>query len=204
MIKRVIFDIDGTLITGVNFSPYISAALKLYGISDPGKTKKFISNIENYENTHRRYNRDLYLGFFSEKLEVKLNHDFLKILFMQLRYAVPKNCEKIRNVLFHLQKEYELVLLSNYFEESQRNRLATMGINHYFSEYHGENATKPNESSYKSSQGRHKPSECLIIGDNSKLDIAIPKSLGFKTLHVSETGDVKSVTEISSSLISKL
>lgn len=40
--------------------------------------------------------------------------------------------------------DYELVLLSNYFEESQRNRLTAMRINDYFSEYYGEKIIKPN------------------------------------------------------------
>ena len=32
MIKRIIFDIDGTLITGVDFSSYVANTLKKYGI----------------------------------------------------------------------------------------------------------------------------------------------------------------------------
>ena len=76
--------------------------------------------------------------------------------------------------------DYELVLLFNYFEESQRNRLTAMGINDYFSEYYGEKITKLNELSYRSSQGLYKPCECVIVGDDKKLDIDIPKTLGFR------------------------
>ena len=46
MIKRIIFDIDGTLITGVDFSSYVANTLKKYGIEDLEKTKQFLLNIK--------------------------------------------------------------------------------------------------------------------------------------------------------------
>lgn len=48
MIKRIIFDIDGTLITGVDFSSYVANTLKKYGIEDLEKTKQFLLNIKEY------------------------------------------------------------------------------------------------------------------------------------------------------------
>lgn len=48
------------------------------------------------------------------------------------------------------------------------------------------------------------PCECLIIGDNKKLDIDIPKSLGFKTIYVNNDGDIDSVEKLSVQLIKKL
>lgn len=49
MIKRIIFDIDGTLITGVDFSSYVANTLKKYGIEDIEKTKQFLSYINYYK-----------------------------------------------------------------------------------------------------------------------------------------------------------
>ena len=45
MIKRIIFDIDGTLITGVDFSSYVANTLKKYGIEDIEKTKQFLLDV---------------------------------------------------------------------------------------------------------------------------------------------------------------
>lgn len=202
MVKRIIFDIDGTLITGVNFSCYVTNALKKYSINDLEKTKIFLSNIKEYENIHNTYNRDLYLDFFSDKLGIKLDYSFLEIFFEELKYAVPKNNEGIKTMLESLN-DYELVLLSNYFEESQRNRLTTMGINNFFSEYYGERIIKPNELAYIESCGIYKPYECVIVGDDKKLDIDIPKSLGFNTIYVNKDGDIKTVEELSLKLIKK-
>ena len=203
MIKRIIFDIDGTLITGVDFSSYVANTLKKYGIEDIEKTKQFLLNIKEYEKTYNSYDRNLYLKFFSNKLGCELNNHFLEIFFQELRKAIPENAEKIKSMLAAIN-EYELVLLSNYFEESQRNRLTAMGINDYFSEYYGESIIKPNELDYRQAQGIYQPSECVIVGDDKRLDIDVPKSLGFKTIYVNENGDIKRVEELSPRLIKKL
>lgn len=55
-----------------------------------------------------------------------------------------------------------------------------------------------------SAKGNHLPEECLIVGNDKKLDIDIPKSLGFKTLYVNENGDINSVEMISPRLIKRL
>ena len=203
MIKRIIFDIDGTLITGVDFSSYVANTLKKYGIEDVEKTKQFLLNIKEYEKTYNSYDRNLYLKFFGDKLGCELDNHFLEIFFQELRKAIPENAEKIKSMLAAMN-EYELVLLSNYFEESQRNRLTAMGINDYFSEYYGESIIKPNELAYRQALGIYQPSECVIIGDDKRLDIDVPKSLGFKTIYVNENGDIKRVEELSPKLIKKL
>lgn len=203
MIKRIIFDIDGTLITGVDFSSYVANTLKKYGIEDIEKTKQFLLNIKEYEKTYNSYDRNLYLKFFGDKLGCELDNHFLEIFFQELRKAIPENAEKIKSMLAAMN-EYELVLLSNYFEESQRNRLTAMGINDYFSEYYGESIIKPNELSYRQAQGIYQPSECVIVGDDKRLDIDVPKSLGFKTIYVNENGDIKKVEELFPRLIKKL
>ncbi len=203
MIKRIIFDIDGTLITGVDFSSYVANTLKKYGIEDVEKTKQFLLNIKEYEKTYNSYDRNLYLKFFGDKLGCELDNHFLEIFFQELRKAIPENAEKIKSMLAAMN-EYELVLLSNYFEESQRNRLTAMGINDYFSEYYGENIIKPNELAYRQALGIYQPSECVIVGDDKRLDIDVPKSLGFKTIYVNENGDIKRVEELSPRLIKKL
>lgn len=203
MIKRIIFDIDGTLITGVDFSSYVANTLKKYGIEDIEKTKQFLLNIKEYEKTYNSYDRNLYLKFFCDKLGCELDNHFLEIFFQELRKAIPENAEKIKSMLAAMN-EYELVLLSNYFEESQRNRLTAMGINDYFSEYYGESIIKPNELAYRQAQEIYQPSECVIVGDDKRLDIDVPKSLGFKTIYVNENGDIKRVEELSPRLIKKL
>lgn len=202
MIKRIIFDIDGTLIKGVNFKQYISNTLKQYGIDDIEQTSKFIANIKTYEEKNSYYDKKLYLEHFSNVLGVQLQNAFLEIFFNELKNAVPKDSTKVKEMLDSLT-DYELVLLSNYFEESQRNRLTTMGINDYFTEYYGEKIIKPNIEVYNQAKGIYTPQECVIVGDDKILDIEIPQSLGFKTIYVNEFGNVKTVEEITPQLVKK-
>ena len=203
MIKRIIFDIDGTLITGINFYPVVLRTLQRYGINDVSKAQTFINNIKQYENTYGYYAKNEYLSFFSEKLGVHLDDAFLNYFFDELKTAVPPDNRRLYEILASL-KGYELVLLSNYFEESQRNRLRTMGINDFFTEYHGEKRVKPHIEAYLSAAGPYKPSECLIIGDDKELDINIPSRLGFNTLYVHADGDIKHINDLSLEMIKRI
>lgn len=203
MIKRIIFDIDGTLITDVDFASSVRTSMKRYGIEDLNKAKEFLINISEYEKQYRYYDKDLYLKFFSEKLSINFDYEFLKIFFAELKNAIPSNSDKIKFMLSSLN-EYDLVLLSNYFEESQRNRLTAMGINDFFKEYYGEKIIKPNLQSYILASGKYNPSECLIVGDDKKLDIEVPSQLGFNVLWVNIDGDIRSVEDITPDLIKSL
>jgi HAD superfamily hydrolase (TIGR01509 family) len=195
MIKRLIFDIDGTLITNVDLKEAIKRALNKYNILEDYKVDLYIDNIKIYEETYNKYDRELYLNYFSKVLGTTLKSDFLDILFNELKKTVPKDNKKLITVLESLSN-YQLVLLSNYFEESQRNRLEAMGINKYFSEYYGEELVKPNKEIYLKALGNNKNSQCVIIGDNKLLDIDIPKSLGIKTIYINKDGDLDSVLEL--------
>lgn len=149
MIKRLIFDIDGTLITGVNFDKAIETSLLEYGIFSEENKKKFINAIPTYENEHSEYEQNQYLQYFSKILEHNLDEKFLNILFKNLEtYAIPDNNQKLIETIDKLSKKYELILLSNYFEKSQRNRLEHIGINKYFSEYYGEKICKPDKKAF--------------------------------------------------------
>lgn len=95
MIKRITFDIDGTLITGVDFSSYVANTLKKYGIEDIEKTKQFLLNIKEYEKTYNSYDRNLYLKFFGDKLGCELDNHFLEIFFQELKKQFLKMLKKL-------------------------------------------------------------------------------------------------------------
>ena len=186
MIKRLIFDIDGTLIRGVNFKEAITNTMKEFGIYSDQNLEKFLDAINTYENNYDNYNKKDYLYYFENQLGIRLKENFLDSYFHNLRYVIPKEFQDIKETILYLSKKHELVLLSNYFEESQRNRLEEMGINQYFKEYYGQNKIKPYKEAYMSASGNYLPSECIIIGDNIELDINIPAQLGFNTILISD------------------
>lgn len=149
MIKRLIFDIDGTLITGVSFDEAIkNSLLEQWFFSEENK-QKFIYAISTYENNHSEYEPKQYLQYFSQVLGYQLDKDFLDTFFRNLGlYAIPDDNKKLIETIEKLSKKYELVLLSNYFEKSQRGRLEHIGIDKYFTEYYGEKICKPNRQAF--------------------------------------------------------
>ncbi len=146
MIKRLIFDIDGTLITGTTFDKAIKESFLKYNIFSEKNMQRFLDAMKTYEDNYNEYEKNQYLYHFSKALDYQLDNDFLDIFFKNLvKYAIPKINQELIKKIDHLSKKYELVLLSNYFEKSQRGRLEKIGINKYFSEYYGEKIRKPNK-----------------------------------------------------------
>lgn len=213
MIKRLIFDVDGTLITDVNFIPCIEATLKKLGFYSEENVRLFLEAISSYEKAFNSYNNADYISYFGNALGVKLDDCFLNIFFDELKTCVPLENKKIKATIRMLAQNYELVLLTNYFKESQLNRLCTMGIGNLFSECYGEELIKPNDEVYLQACGNHKPNECIMIGDDPYLDIEKAQKLGMNTILVNSkelsfdnfhTIVVNKVEEISIDLIESI
>lgn len=184
MIKRLIFDVDGTLITLANLTSAICSTLKKLGCYSAQKEAQFLEAIASYENEYNNYNKKDYINFFGKYLGLELNEFFLEIYFNELKTCVPIQNEQLKNTLKELANHYELVLLTNYFKESQLNRLNTMGIGEFFSECYGEELIKPNDEIYIKACGMHKPQECVMIGDDPYLDIQKATDLGLHAIFV--------------------
>lgn len=212
MIKRLIFDVDGTLIVGVNFIPSIEATLKKLGIYSLENVKLFLEAICSYETRFNNYNKKDYTKYFGEALNVELDDRFLDVFFEELKKCVPLKNRKLKETLQALSEKYELVLLTNYFKESQLNRLNTMGLDGLFLECYGEELIKPNDEIYIKACGNHNPSECVMIGDDLCLDIEKSQSLGINTIWVnskkikvdSPSITVEAAQEISTDLIESI
>lgn len=184
MIKRIIFDVDGTLIRGVTFTSSIERTLKRFNMYSEENVDAFIEATRTYEKSHNNYNKADYTAHIEAMMNTKVPNNFLTTFFEELRTcAEPRNQELI-DKLQSLSEKYELVLLTNFFAESQLNRLNTMEIGKFFSECYGENKIKPNKEAYISACGNNKKSECIMIGDDVFLDIKRAKQEGLNTIFV--------------------
>ena len=111
MIKRLIFDIDGTLITGISFDKAIKKSLLELGLFSDENKQKFFYAISTYENSHSEYEINQYLQYFSKVLGYKLGKDFLDIFFRNLRlYAIPEDNNELVETIEKLSKNYELFI----------------------------------------------------------------------------------------------
>ena len=139
--------------------------------------------------------------------------DFLEIFFENLKDAIPNINLNLVNTIKQLSKKYELVLLTNYFGESQLNRLNNIGIGNYFIECYGESLIKPYKEAYVKACGKYKPSECVMIGDDIFLDIECAMNIVINTIFVNSknisinninTVIVKKVEDIDEKLIESI
>lgn len=206
MIKRLIFDVDGTLITGVNFVSSVEQTLKRTGAYSDETVRMFLQGIKTYEQTHDNYNVKDYTKHMENAIQRKLPKEFVSIFFEELKICIPPKNQLLIDTMQKLSQRYELALLTNYFAESQLNRLNNMEIGQYFQECYGEQKIKPYKEAYLSACGDKKPRECVMIGDDIYLDITRAREEGLNTIWVSSKGInidknvgliVKSVEEIS-------
>lgn len=210
MIKRLIFDVDGTLITGVNFIDSVKKTLDKLRIYSEDNVKLFIKGIKTYEQLYNNYNIKSYTKHFEQVLSNKLPENFVFIFWEELKNAIPPRNDKLISTISELSQKYELVLLTNYFAISQLNRLNNMGIGKFFKECYGEHCIKPNKKVYLDACGGNKVEECIMIGDDLYLDIKRAGEERLSTIFVNtksvETNSsmgivVDSVEDISEELI---
>lgn len=184
MIKRLIFDIDDTLIPSDSYKVAITKTLKYFGIYSEENYKAFCDIGTICEKMYNCYEKKKYLALLNKSLSSSLDESFFDVHFKNLEDTAPNDNEKIRHVIEKLHEKYELVLLSNYFESAQRRRLARGHLSEYFEEYYGEVVTKPNREVFIAACGNHEPSECVMIGDNPITDIEAAIDCGLKAIFV--------------------
>lgn len=62
----------------------------------------------------------------------------------------------------------------------------------------GDNHIKPNAEAYYEAIGKFLPEECLMIGDNYKLDVEGALNAGLKVIHLSKKEPIEGITTIES------
>lgn len=183
MVKRLIFDLDDTLIIWQNkYREAIKKTVETYKLDinylDVDKI------IETYENYYDKYKKENMLELINKKLNLNLKEDFIDKWLYELGYMADYDKE-VDETLKYLASKYELVVLTNWFADPQSKRLENAGIRKYFTKiYGGEECIKPNRNSYEKAIGECKIDECIMIGDNYNIDIMGAKNIGMKVIQV--------------------
>lgn len=203
MIKRVIFDLDDTLIPWDNnyFKDFMPVMIE-YGVIDSKEDiLKFVKAINDYEKFNNRYDDKIFIEYINEMLNKNISEEFYNKLNTYFQTCVPKKIDKnILEVLEYLKDKYELVILTNFFEELQIKRLENYGIKNYFMSVIGGNKyIKPHKQSYLIACGEHNPSECVMIGDNYINDVEGAIKNGLQAIYLNLKNDKvdKEITSIS-------
>ncbi len=182
MIKKIVFDLDNTLIMWK--SEYISALKETIDEFNLNSDLLEMNDIiEKLEVNHEILSKEILLEDINKKFNLNLNMDFVNTLFKKQSLFGPINDEVI-DTLKYLKNKYELVVLTNYFKEVQVGRLKHAKIYEYFNNvYCGDEVkVKPNKEAFLTSIYPNKIEECIVIGDRLDMDITPATEIGLKAI----------------------
>lgn len=185
MIKKIIFDLDNTLIMWKDeYLEALKKTLKKYNNKEDANDINDL--IDNYETKYDSYNKEIFLNHINKSIKEKINMEFIEEFFHNIGFMAEQN-EEVIDVLEYLSKKYELIVLTNWFTIPQKNRLKTAKIDKYFKEVIGaEQTRKPFKESFLNACGKEKPEECIMIGDNYEIDILGAHNAGLKTIFLNQ------------------
>lgn len=173
MEKKIIFDLDGTLLKQ-NFSyesDYFRSCLS------EEEADLFIPQIGKllayYESNYECYDNDLLRCYLYQETGINFTDEIINGWRATLRNfkdtiidGVPETLEYLKN------KDYSLSVLTNWYSEDQIARLKKVCLLDYFdSVIGGDVAFKPSLKSYICATGRFSPRECVMVGDNFSNDV---------------------------------
>lgn len=181
MIKKLIFDLDNTLIMWKDeYVDALKETLKKYNnCEDPNYVNDLIDSYEDY---YDKYDKEMMLEYINNNIVEKINMDFMNDFLESIGYMSESN-EDVIDTLEYLSKKYELVVLTNWFKVPQTNRLKNAKIDKYFSVvYGGEDLIKPNSQAFINACDGLDVSECLMIGDDYDKDMIGAYSVGIRPI----------------------
>ena len=182
MIKRIIFDVDNTLI--IWKKEYISALEKVMKEYNLHFDSKIIDDIiSSLEYKYATLSKEILLQEINSNCHLNLDIEFINKLFEEQGKLAYEDKDVI-NTLRYLNNKYELVILTNYFTEVQTKRLEKAGILKYFKKIYGGDSIllKPRFEAFSKACGNLKKEECLMVGDNYDFDIRSAFEFGIKVI----------------------
>ena len=198
MIKRVIFDIDNTLIPWE--SEYDKEIAKTLDELNIPYTQQDYENIRKalaeYENVNYRFEKKLMIDYINSYTGKNYPREFINIVLERWANCVPEKIENsVRETLEYLKNKYEMVILTDWFAEQQSKRLEKLDIRKYFQQIYSAEKTnrKPFKEAFNNAIGDNKPDECVMIGDWIERDIEGAIKAEIKAVHLNpnETPDYK-------------
>lgn len=186
--KRLIFDLDNTLILWKNeYREAMKNTVEHFNLDLDYAALDDL--VEIYENYYDKYTIDNITELFNKQLNLNLTNEFTEYWLKELGNMADDDLN-IKPLLEYLKSKYELVVLTNWLKKSQLERLKKLDIDKYFINiYGGEEVIKPNKEAYLKAIGNRNISDCIMIGDNLKVDIEGAVNIGLKAILV----DIKDI-----------
>ena len=188
MIKRIIFDVDNTLLD--TYKDCINAYAEFLKDYPNIKPKMFYDVIGEFELKGIGFDKDELSKYISDRLKILFSkEDLNRCLDIYAGYSTLLN-DDTSDVLDYLSKKYTLVVLTNWYTDAQKGRLRYHGLDKYFMNIYGcEYGIKPNKEFFDLARENDNYDECVMIGDSLSSDINPAKALGMKTIYISKDNE---------------
>lgn len=198
MIKRVIFDIDSTLIPWKEeYNTEIKNVLDNLKISYIDEDLVQLSKaFDEYENQHFTFNKKTMIEFINEFTKKQYPEKVVYDIIDRWSNCVPDKIDSnIEKTLEYLQSKYEMVILTDWYAEPQKKRLEKLDILKYFSKVYSAEKTKrkPFKEAFLQAIGDNKPEECIMIGDNIERDIEGALNAGLKAVYYNPNNKIEKI-----------
>ncbi|MDD3340808.1 MAG: HAD-IA family hydrolase [Bacilli bacterium] len=182
-IKRIIIDIDYTLITPNYYREDVFfKEQKLYLKETPHVI------LTEYEKRYKRYTKKQLLYFMNQYSTEPIDKDFLEKWMVFTTELDPQDVSEVVETLAYLkEKKLDLAALSNWFTWVQAKKLEQVKMLSYFTKvYGGDYFIKPHKESFLLASGPYGMDECVMIGDNPIADIKGAENVGMPAIWYTE------------------
>lgn len=196
MIKRLIFDVDDTLIPWEDKYWYTLNETLIYFDIQPKEelVQKLKEAVDSYESKYNTYNMKSMKEYMEKIAGIKLPNNFVYKWSIFLRKCTPDEFDiKLIDTLDYLKNKYDLVVLTNWFTAQQIKRLKRFGIlNHFIRVIGTDNIlNKPNKEAFLEACKPCDPEECIFIGDSYDVDIKGAINAGLKGIYLNKNNEQK-------------
>lgn len=185
MIKKIIFDLDNTLLfLSDEWEENYKRFVDKYNLSI--SANELFLSIGNFEKSMK--NIVVSKQKLSEYVSNDLSIDFTTNMILELLEIYDNtsllNTDTIYDILNYLSEKYELIAYTNWFTDDQIKRLKKYDLDKFFTKVYGWDILpkKPSKEGLSEIIKNDNIENYIFIGDNIELDIVVPYSMGITTI----------------------
>ena len=199
MYKRIVFDLDGTLIDLVDFRKSVIESLNHFNLTyTEAELNNYMEAMKDYEEFYRRYDLIYYYNHLKRRSGINFDFDFIEYYLRNYKAFIPETVDQsVYETLEYLKSKYDLVVLTNFFRKTQIGRLRELNMDHYFSQVIGaEIHSKPDIHIFHEAANPFSVDDCLMIGDSYEKDYNAALNAGMDAILVSSDERYKNENKI--------
>ena len=189
--KKIVFDLDGTLLFLANdWESYYQKFINKYNLNVTPKT--LFSTIGTFERYYcdKIVTKETLIEFLNEKLSTNMPNKALDDFFNYYASIKLLDTDNISKLLEYLSSKYELIAYSNWYRESQIQRLKKYNLDKFFTKIYGCETIniKPSIVGIKKVIENNNIKDYIFVGDNIEIDLEVPNNMGMDTIFFNRKG----------------